>query len=80
MIAVFITALSNFDEAIAHLASHSWKIFSHPNVEKGMTEFIKGQLAKQKTSLLSFAPTPEKPEIKINFSRAPYKDWDSFYE
>ncbi len=63
----FITALSNFDEAIAHLASHSWKIFSHPNVEKGMTEFIKGQLAKQKTSLLSFAPTPEKPEIKINF-------------
>lgn len=55
----FITALSNFDEAIAHLASHSWKIFSHPNVEKGMTEFIKGQLAKQKTSLLIFAPTPE---------------------
>ena len=63
----FITTLSNFDEAIAHLASHSWKIFSHPNVEKGMTEFIKGQLAKQKTSLLIFAPTPEKPEIKINF-------------
>ena len=44
----FIAALSNFDEAIAHLASRSWKIFSHPNVEKGMKEFIKGQLAKQK--------------------------------
>ena len=60
----FIAALSDFDEAIAHLASRSWKIFSHPNVEKGMKEFIKGQLAKQKTSLLIFAPTPE---IKINF-------------
>ncbi|WP_172424607.1 RHS repeat protein [Vandammella animalimorsus] len=54
----FLHALSNFDEAMLHLASRSGRIFSHANVKSGVKEFLKGQAAKNKSHILIYAPTP----------------------